>query len=64
MMNNFMASNLPQAFYNCGPDSKNTGSNYSYDIDLNAVKKSLGGAVVNNGGTVGQSQQPNIGQGG
>jgi hypothetical protein len=34
MMNNFMASNLPQQFYNSGGAG---ASAYSYDINLNAV---------------------------
>lgn len=37
-MNNFMPSNLPQQFFN--PSGGNSGSNYSYDINLNAVNKS------------------------
>ena len=43
MMNNFMSSNLQQAFYqnSRGPDG------YNYDINLNAVNKSLNGQTQN-----------------
>ena len=42
-MNNFMSSNLQQAFYqnSRGPDG------YNYDINLNAVNKSLNGQTQN-----------------
>ena len=48
MMNNFIASNLPQTFYNQVSINNVRGggnpddSNYSYEINLNAVNKSLG----------------------
>ena len=49
MMNNFMPSNLPQAFYNVGgPAGKNSSQNYSYDINLNAVNKSTGPSTTAN----------------
>lgn len=43
MMNNFMPTNLPHSFYNPanGPSSTANGANYSYEINLNAVNKSL-----------------------
>jgi hypothetical protein len=37
MMNNFMASNLPQQFYNSG-----SAGAYSYEINLNAVNSTTG----------------------
>ena len=54
MMNNFMVNNLPQTFYNQmninnvrsgapNPDQ----SNYSYDINLNAVNKSMSSQPTN-----------------
>ena len=53
MLNNFMANNLPQTFYNqvsinnvrgaSNPDE----SNYSYEINLNAVNKSLNTGTMN-----------------
>jgi len=48
MVNNFMG-NLPQTFYNqvsLGTNAKDAGSNYSYDINLNAVNKSGSAAGV------------------
>jgi hypothetical protein len=49
MMNNFMVNNLPPTFYNqMNINNVRTGkgapdeSNYSYDINLNAVNKSMG----------------------
>jgi hypothetical protein len=50
-MNNFMPSNLTSALYN-QVSQGNRGSEYSYDINLSAVNKSLNeyniGAVVSN----------------
>jgi hypothetical protein len=47
LMNNFMPSNLPSQLFN--PSGVGgTGSNYAYDINLNAVNKSGGPAT---GGT-------------
>lgn len=49
MMNNFMANNLPQTFYNqvnihnVRGNHVGDDSNYSYEINLNAVNKSLSG---------------------
>lgn len=44
MMNNFMASNLPQQFYNQGGAG---ASAYSYDINLNAVNNGSGSNNAN-----------------
>ena len=44
MMNNFMASNLPQQFYNSGGAG---ASAYSYDINLNAVNSGVASTNVN-----------------
>lgn len=44
MMNNFMVNNLPQTFYNQISNPRGGAgdqSNYSYEINLNAVNKSL-----------------------
>jgi hypothetical protein len=55
MMNNFMVNNLPQTFYNqVNINNVRSGNppddqNYSYEINLNAVNKSMGNT----------SQQPN-----
>jgi phage terminase large subunit len=51
-MNNFMPSNLTTALYN-QVSQGNRGSEYSYDINLNLVNKSLNeynmGSVVSSG---------------
>jgi hypothetical protein len=51
-MNSFMPSNLTSALYN-QVSQGNRGSEYSYDINLTAVNKSLNeyniGSVVSNG---------------
>ena len=41
MMNNFMPSNLPSSFYNPSGGGGNQATNYNYEINLNAVNKSL-----------------------
>jgi hypothetical protein len=50
MMNNFMPSNLPHAFYNAQGGGGNNGSNYSYEINLNAVNKSLNNNAASSSG--------------
>ena len=58
MMNNFMPSNLPSQLFNPSGGGGMAGSNYSYDINLNAVNKSGGPAA---GGT--QSSNTHGGRG-
>jgi hypothetical protein len=42
MMNNFMPSNLvPQSFYQNQKGNKNSSQSYNYEINLNAVNKSM-----------------------
>ena len=66
-MNNFMPSNLTSALYN-QVSQGNRGSEYSYDINLTAVNKSLNeynmGSVVSNGNQNPQEQNTtNVGPG-
>lgn len=58
MMNNFMSNNLPSQLFNSS-GAGGMGSNYAYDINLNAVNKSGGGPTV--GGT--QSSNTHGGRG-
>ena len=44
-MNNFMSNNLSQAFY---PQQKNGASNYAYEINLDAVNKSINNNSIPN----------------
>jgi len=49
MMNNFMPSNLPHSFYNASASGNNAASNYSYEINLNTVNKSLNNNAASTG---------------
>ena len=47
MMNNFMPSNLvPQSFYQNQKGNKNSSQSYNYEINLNAVNKSMNNNAV------------------
>ena len=49
MNNNFMPTNMPHSFYNAQAQDR-VASNYSYEINLNAVNKSLGNNGSNQNG--------------
>ena len=46
MMNNFMPGNLSQAFY---PQANQSSQAYAYEINLNAVNKSLNNNSISSG---------------